>query len=638
MLFAHQLAGPSSLASRGARHHLVLPRGAGDETGVCDAAAHLIEAARAHMAERARGDVDVLVVEPGSGRVRALGERGAFEAPEARFQGARVQVLFNLAFLLADPPPLSALVARADAFGWALAGARSTRDTQAIAFVPARTPAALLREALRHLAARVGDDVEGSWRTLSSEPLVPASPALPEHSPALGGMPGAWARRPPESPRYLNTALDELLQKPADRGLVAGDPRRLARALARQRASSRVPFVFNTLLNDIELRLGTPEPESFPPELHLSLPGACATECRSCGQRREARGEHAPQARLEQLDFLRHARALRFDGGPGEPTLDARLPALVALAAERHPHLRLSLATDGVSLREAMIQALVGRAAWVNLSLDAATRETWRELHRADLFEQVCANVKALTRKKRERRALLPLLCASVALDRRNVAELTRLPALCRELGVDRLTAFSPAGRAARAAAAALEACHAAYGGVYDETLRQAERHAVTVELPLPSSVRTALGLEPRSLHDFARIETDERALGRLLGTLRFAAAPGERCAFLWRQAAVGSARVDGAASHEMYFLYPCAGLLRHADHLPLPFAGSAAFAELWRRPLLQRLRRAPRQRGVSPECDACDAGEARQTARPARKVEGHVAETWAAPEPLAIR
>jgi MoaA/NifB/PqqE/SkfB family radical SAM enzyme len=617
-------AGPSA-----PRRFVVLPTLApGDRP--CDAAAHLFESARLHAAACAGEPVGLLVVESRTGRVQALAAApGTPWSPDRR--DPEPLVLMNAAFLLADPPPIDALVTRARERGFALCGARSTRDLHAVAYVPTRAPAERMTTTLRRLVAGVDDDPgDDAWRALAGEELLPAAPASCENSPASVGLGAAWARRPPESPRYLNTALRELLDAPAERGPIEADPLRMARALEAQRETSRVPWIFNTLLNDIEWRLGTPEPASFPPELHLSLTGLCDLECRFCGYAHdEARRERVTAADVERLDFLRHARVLRLNSSLGEPTLDRHLPAIVRASGERFAHLGLNLFTNGVGLhRPGIIPALVDGARWVSVSLNAATRETWRDLCRADLFDQVCRNVRALADAKRERRALLPLLFGTTVLSRRNVGELPRLPALCRELGIDRLTgfpfyAFEFEGRGRLGAGDTLAACRREYDAVYDETVREAERHQVSLELPAPSPERrTSYGLEVRPLFDFARIETNEWTLGRLLGTLRFEDPPGAHCAFLWRQAAVGSTRRTSAAQAETHYLYPCLGPLCHVDlsaHTPFRFPDAAGFQRLWRDPLLRRLRDAQRQPGLVPVCDACrgcDTRDPREFAR----------------------
>ena len=80
-------------------------------------------------------------------------------------------------------------------------------------------------------------------------------------------------KRKADSPRFLNTAFKEVISKPQSRTPIGSDPSRMAEALAMQREASQVPWVFNTLLNDIEYRLGTIQPRSFPPEVHLSMTG-----------------------------------------------------------------------------------------------------------------------------------------------------------------------------------------------------------------------------------------------------------------------------------------------------------------------------------------------------------------------------
>jgi MoaA/NifB/PqqE/SkfB family radical SAM enzyme len=628
-------------ARPGPRHFIVAPAGRGP-VAPCGAARHLLAAARLRAEHCARAPVGVLAVEAGTGRARPLDVELTDAPPAAAhsprdWHGSEPLVLMNAAFLLADTPPLGALVARAELLGWALSGVRGTRDTHAFAFVPARTPPAFVAAALRHLVACLGDDVEALWRTVAAEPLVPPAPALDDNSPALGGVSGAWSRRLPESPRYLNTALRELVDDPARREPIDADPARLARALLAQRERSRVPWVFNTLLNEVEYRLGTPAPSSFPPELRLSLGGACGPACHCRADGRGAPGD------VERLDFLRHARVLRLDGSPDEPALGRHLSAIAAATCERHPHLGTDLLTSGVGLHEpGVVPALVGRARRVSVPLDAATRETWRALHGGDLFDQVCHNVRALARAKRERRALIPLLQATLALRRANLAELPRLPALCRELGIDRLTALPLEGFAldGRGRSDALEACREEYDAVYDETVREAERRHVSLAIPAPSArPRGACDPQARPRFDFARIESDEWPLGRLLGTLRFEREPGAHCAFLWRQAAVGQTRRAGATQAGTRFLHPCLGPLRHADlsaHLLFRFPAAAGFVELWRQPLLQRLRRAQAEPGVSPVCDACRASGPRESARSSALVAEFETELHGAP--LAAR
>jgi molybdenum cofactor biosynthesis enzyme MoaA len=381
----------------------------------------------------------------------------------------------------------------------------------------------------------------------SAPPLAPAA-AFVENSPALAGVADARSRRAFDSPLYVNTALREMMTCPRERGRVAGDPARMAAALLAQRGVSRVPWVFNSLLNDIECRLGVVEPESVPTEVHLSLTGLCNIECRFCAyEHANARVDFVDVARVGRLDFLRFAQTFRLHSGLGESTTSKHLAPIIEHVAGRFPHLGMNFFTNAVLLdRPGLTEALVGNVRWINASLNAASRESWKDLCKVDLFARVERNLRALHRAKRERRSLLPLVFGSMVLTRANLADLPRMPALCRALGIDRFTAFpyfglGYHGRDKYGPEMTLEACRREYDEVYWRTVQEAQAHEVSLEIPLPGAEkRTAFGLEARPLHDFARVESNEWKLGRFVYHLDWDVQPGEYCPALWRAAGIG--------------------------------------------------------------------------------------------------
>ena len=529
---------------------------------------------------------------------------------------ARVGVLMNAGFLLADPPPILTLIEHAEREPtWC--AARSTRDAYAFGFEPRALGAEDLWGALRLLTAGVGDPVEAEWaRLVRRPPLAPAA-SFVENSPALAGIPDAWSRRAFDSPLFVNTALEEMMTRPQDRGSIGGDPARMAVALAAQCRVSRVPWVFNTLINDIEYRLGRVEPESFPPEVHLSVTGVCNIECRFCAYEHDkARADFVDLAKVARLDFLRFVQTFRLHSGLGEPTANRHLAPIIEHVAGRFPHVGMNFFTNAVSLDQpGLTEALVGNVRWINASLNAATRETWKDLCKVDLFDRVGRSLRALHRAKRDRRSLLPLVFGSMVLTRTNLSELPRMPALCRELGIDRFTAFpyfglGYHGRDKYGPEMTLEACRQQYDQLYWPTVREAEAHGVSLEIPLPGSEkRVAFGLEARPLHDFARIESNEWKLGRFVFHLEYDAPPGQYCQFLWRSAGIGSTYKTGHAEDETHFLYPCIGPLSGLDlsrQTAFRFPGAEDFLRLWRNPIFTMLRRAQHERGVSEVCDVC--------------------------------
>ena len=121
------------------------------------------------------------------------------------------------------------------------------------------------------------------------------------------------SRRTFDSPLFVNTALEGDDDPPAGSRDASGEtPHAWRLALAAQRSVSRVPWVFNTWLNDIEYRLGHVEPESFPPEVHLSVTGVCNIECRFCAY------EH-DNARADFVD-------VRQRGASGLPAVRSDVP------------------------------------------------------------------------------------------------------------------------------------------------------------------------------------------------------------------------------------------------------------------------------------------------------------------------
>ena len=540
-------------------------------------------------------------------------------------QSSRIVVLMNPAFLLADPPPLAAILEVVEGRRRAWCASRSTSDVHAVALRSRRWTGGFDRpwDVLRLLAACVDDPIGDAWARIRLEAIVPPGPSCPEHSPAMAGIEEARGRRSFDAAPFVNTAFREMLTAPADRGVVEGRPERLAAALVAQRDASTVPWVFNALINDIEHRVGAVRPLAVPPEIHLSVTGFCNIECRFCAYEHAlARRDFVDVERVARLDFLRLAQTFRLHSGLGEPTANRHLPAIIQHVAASVPHVGINFFTNAIMIGQSrLLDAVVGNVRWINASLNAAGRESWKELCSSDLFERVCGSLRALHQAKRARRTLHPLVFGSMVLTSANVDDLPRMPALCRELGIDRFTAFPYFGLGYHGPRKygpdmTLAACRDRYDAVYWQTVREAEAHAISLEIPLPGAqTRTAFGMEARPLQDFARVESNEWRLGRFVDDLDYEASAGAHCAFLWRTACVGSTNKAGHAEDETHYLYPCIGPLSSLDlsrRTAFRFPGSEDFARLWHNPVFTLLRRAQREPGLSPVCDTCRVTDTR--------------------------
>jgi MoaA/NifB/PqqE/SkfB family radical SAM enzyme len=582
---------------------------------VADVARHLVDALQIH-AQAVSGDtVTVIAANLEERQLWCVGTGHPLDPSWMRRPA--VTVLMGPAFLLADSPPFGTLVEKALLSSVSYCGTRSTADAYACAFRARALSLDGLWRMIRLLSACVDDRVDAEWARLRGEVMIPPAETSADNSPALEGIADCQGRRSYDAPVFVNTAFRELLTAPCDRGNVEGRPERMAAALVLQRSVSRVPWVFNTLVNDIEYRIGSTEPDSIPPEVHLSIAGRCNIECRFCAYEHAiARTDVVDVNDVARLDFLAFAQTFRLHSGLGEPTVNRHLPAIVEHVAARFPHLTMNFFTNAVLLdRPRLINALVGNVQWINASLNAATRETWRNVCNADLFDRVVSSLRTLHAAKRARRTLHPLVFGSTVLTSANLDDLPRLPALCRTLGIDRFTAFpyfglGYHGRDKYGAETTLESCRNRYDGLYQDTVREARNHGISLEIPLPSAdKRTAFGAEARPLHDFARIEANQWRLGRFVSHLSYDRPPAAHCAFLWRSVGIGSTNNSGHAGDETHYLYPCLGPLSSLDlsrKTAFRFPGTDDFLQLWRNPIFARLRQAQRHAGVSPVCDAC--------------------------------
>ena len=604
------------------RYYLVLPVGHQVEYNrLTDCALNLVEAARNQAQGFAGQSVGILMVQTKEKSAWQLS--GGAQLRPLIYLSRGIHVLMNVGFLLSDTPQISPLIRKAGEDGMAFSGTRSNQDIFAVAvknislFPPARASRKdKLWSALSCLAACIDDETEAAWRDIAFIPFLPPDKVSVENSPAMRHIKDPRCRTRYNAPRFLNTAINEILCNPQDRGYVGHDPLLMSHALLEQRCTSRVPWIFNTLLNEIDYRLGSVKPSSFPPEIHLSTTGVCNIECRFCDYTHSvARPDFTTTSQVSRMDFLRYAQTLRLGSGLGEPTINEHLPSIINYVSKSFPHISMEFFTNGINLNSTLVEELVGKVHWINISLNASNRKSWKTQCNVDRFDRVCSNLKKLLEEKRTQRSLWPLVYGSMVLNRKNMADLPRMPSLCRELGVDRFTAFPYFALGYNSKGKfgpdmTLEACREAYDDIFLETIREAKTNCITIEIPPPSGrARTDFGLELRSLNDFALIESNEWPLGRFLKGLRFEKHPGTYCHFLWRYAAIGSTNNTNHSSDETHFIYPCIGPLSSVDlsrRTAFRFPDGKGFMELWRNSMLTLLRRAQHERGVCKVCDLC--------------------------------
>lgn len=599
---------------------LPAPPDRGDMGRVGECAQVFLDRIKALASGFSVGRVQMLAVDPRTGSMRNFDDERFLSTPDL-FSDRSTILLVNPSFLLTPAPPVAALLEAAHGGSLALHTADGDRSLYALAVTRQVASQVDLERPIKHLATY--DESADVWRWVERPlvRLVPSSCGNAENSPAVAGVKERITRPSPISPRYLNAAFAELLYEPADRGPIISTER-LRQALLAQREHSSVPWIFNTLVNEIEYRLGRPILDSFPPEIHLSLTGRCNIECKFCNYAHDqAYSDYVDVALIARLDVFRYLHTLRLSSGLGEPTINPHLSEIVEYVADRFPQIAMNFFTNGTALnRRGLIDALVYKTEWINVSLNAATRETWRDLCEKDMFDRLCSNLKELQRAKRARGAVQPVVYGSMVLTSKNVHELPRMPELCRSLGVDRFTGipffsleYDYPNR--YGADETFHRCRDDYDQLYLETVREAQRHRVSIELPMPADQKQAVfGLETRAFHDFAGIEETPGRLSTLIDDEDWTSAGTSNCQHLWRAAYIGSTDRHHAVP-EAHYLHPCLGPLLRIDfstQTSFDFPDLRGFRETWNHPLLVKLRAAQRWPGISKVCDACRQSDSR--------------------------
>ena len=176
---------------------------------------------------------------------------------------------------------------------------------------------------------------------------------------------------------------------------------------------------------------------ALPRSLYLETTNRCDSKCRTCIRTFETL-EPPADLTLERV----HRIVEQFPAldrvvlhGIGEPLLNPQLFDIVAYLKTRVATVLFN--SDAIGLTPARAARLIecGLDEY-RVSMDAATRETYRLIRGVDRFERVTANVAALIALERERARAMPRVSLWFTASRANVEELPAFVALAAELGV----------------------------------------------------------------------------------------------------------------------------------------------------------------------------------------------------------
>lgn len=168
----------------------------------------------------------------------------------------------------------------------------------------------------------------------------------------------------------------------------------------------------------------------LPAELEIELTTDDPLRATTLRPRGDAIGRRGPmdpalfERLIDELAARDDARVVL--GGFGDPLLHPSWPALVGRCRQAGIF-GLAVRATAVHLDERAVQALVeNRVDVLNVLVDAASTGTYAKVHRADLFEQVMANIERVFTAHRDSRQPLPLVVCEMAKTRDTMDEMER--------------------------------------------------------------------------------------------------------------------------------------------------------------------------------------------------------------------
>jgi radical SAM protein with 4Fe4S-binding SPASM domain len=237
----------------------------------------------------------------------------------------------------------------------------------------------------------------------------------------------------------------------------------------------------------------------LPRELQVEVTGACNLRCRMCLVRYrppidKITGSMSIETFLRLLDALPELERVTLQG-LGEPLMAPDLMDMIAAATARG--IAVGFNTNGTLLTRTKAAQLVDAGlAWLHISVDGATADTYEAIRDRGRFHRVARNVAGLVEVMREKQATTPLLRVVFVAQRSNYRELPALVRLVAEWGIEELRVqnlshdFSdtdPAGSYAEIRRYAL--AEALWGDAHDDAMHVFE-DAATVAAQLGISLR----------------------------------------------------------------------------------------------------------------------------------------------------
>ncbi|MBI4864293.1 MAG: radical SAM protein [Candidatus Riflebacteria bacterium] len=216
---------------------------------------------------------------------------------------------------------------------------------------------------------------------------------------------------------------------------------------------TRPGIVYNYWLARRQARQHRVEVSYQPSHVEIELSNRCNLACVQCLR---ATGKIGEEGGMSLVTFQRVLEQFPCVvtvalNGFGEVFLNKEFLPIVRWINASRPWVRVVITTNGTFFTPRMVEELLSvRVARLDVSLDAASPQTYLAIRRAPQFDRIVEGVRLLLEERRRRGMHHPTVGFNFIILDKNLDEVPAMVQLAHDVGVDRITAirgeFSPWG------------------------------------------------------------------------------------------------------------------------------------------------------------------------------------------------
>ncbi len=356
--------------------------------------------------------------------------------------------------------------------------------------------------------------------------------------------------------------------------------------LSKSQKTSPTPHLVNEHLNDLERKFERTTLKSYPPYVCLNLTPMCNARCTFCTYDPKAleRKEFISLDAVKQMTWLKYTSNFAIWGGIGDSLVHPQFSEMFSHVRETHPHLSISLFTNGISLTKDIADTLVGKLDTFNCSFNAASREVFLELMRVDKFEQVRENLRYLAQRRKETGATRPHLTASLVMTKESLSDIKPFVDLMYELGFDAVTfanfvSTTTVHKRDMDISSSLYLCKEEADAAVSSAIERGKELGMTINMPA--------------------LFSETEGVNIVTGT-RLKAPKWEKCTDPWRMCYL---TVNDVGVPQMVFC--CSGLYYDVDYDP-EHLDEESLWKVWNHPAAQFFRKTTNHPGENAICTYC--------------------------------